>query len=89
MLRSVIFGSVRAIAIYAFPQPGKDHIGYALYMAQNGGKHRDAKILSGFGGAGVLEVIKDHRADTFAPSTRCIKQRLGEAEEIAKGSGHA
>jgi phage-related protein len=40
-------------------------MGYALYIAQRGGKHRDAKALSGFGGAGVLEVVKDYRGDTF------------------------
>jgi hypothetical protein len=27
-------------------------MGYALYLAQLGGKHQDAKVLSGFGGAG-------------------------------------
>jgi phage-related protein len=48
-----------------FPAPVQDHMGYALYVAQGGGKHPDAKVLSGFGGAGVLEVIKDHRGDTF------------------------
>ena len=36
-----------------------------MYVAQRGGKHQDAKALSGFGGAGVLEVIKDYRGDTF------------------------
>ena len=40
-------------------------MGYALYVAQRDGKHQDAKVLSGFGGAGVLEVIKDYRGDTF------------------------
>jgi len=40
-------------------------MGYALYVAQRGGKHRDTKTLSGFGGAGVVEVIKDFRGDTF------------------------
>ena len=48
-----------------FPDPVQDHIGYALFVAQMGGKHRDAKILSGFGGAGVVEVVKDFRGDTF------------------------
>jgi len=48
-----------------FPDPVQDHMGYALYVAQLGGKHRDAKALTGFGGAGVLEVVKDHRGDTF------------------------
>jgi phage-related protein len=37
----------------------------ALYVAQCGGKHRDAKTLSGFGGAGVVEVVTDFRSDTF------------------------
>jgi len=40
-------------------------VGYAIYVAQRGGKHRDAKVLTGFGGAGVLEVVEDFRGDTF------------------------
>ena len=48
-----------------FPALVQDVMGYALYTAQRGGKHPDAKVLSGFGGAGVLEVIKDYRGDTF------------------------
>jgi phage-related protein len=98
----------------AFPETVQDHIGYALYVAQQGGKHRDTKTLTGFGGAGVVEVIKDHRGDTFRavytlrfkdavyvlhafqkksktgretprPDMELIKQRLREAEQIAKG----
>jgi phage-related protein len=49
----------------AFPEPYKDHMGYALYIAQRGGKHRDTKTPSGFGGAGVVEVVKDFRGDRF------------------------
>lgn len=48
-----------------FPDAVRDHMGYALYVAQQGGKHRDAKALTGFGGAGLVEIIKDHRGDTF------------------------
>ena len=48
-----------------FPEPVQNRMGYALYVAQRGGKHRDSKPLSGFGGAGVLEVIEDFRGDTF------------------------
>jgi phage-related protein len=48
-----------------FPEAVQDHMGYALYVAQRGGKHQDAKVLGGFGGAGVVEIIKDHRGDTF------------------------
>ncbi|MBV9294143.1 MAG: hypothetical protein JO145_01125, partial [Acidobacteriaceae bacterium] len=35
-----------------FPDAVQDHIGYALFVAQQGGKHRDAKPLTGFEGAG-------------------------------------
>jgi phage-related protein len=48
-----------------FPEAVQDDMGYALYVAQRGGKHQDAKVLSGFGGAGVVEIIKDHRGETF------------------------
>lgn len=48
-----------------FPGPVQDHMGYALYVAQRGGKHRDSKAPGGLGGAGVLEVIGDFRGDTF------------------------
>ena len=49
----------------AFPEPVQDRIGYALYIAQRGGKHRETKPLSGFAGASVLEVVTDQRGDTF------------------------
>jgi phage-related protein len=84
-----------------------------LYVAQRGGKHRDTKTLSGFGGAGVVEVVKDFRGDTYRTvytlryagmvyvlhafqkksktgretprrDIELIKQRLREAEQIAK-----
>ena len=49
----------------AFPDFVKDEVGYALFLAQKGGKHEKAKPLKGFGGAGVVEVVTDHRGDTF------------------------
>lgn len=49
----------------AFPDAVKDRMGYALYVAQQGGKHADAKPLKGYGGAGVVEIVRDHRGDTF------------------------
>jgi phage-related protein len=48
-----------------FPDTVQDHVGYALFVAQQGRKHQDAKTLTGFGGAGVLEVVTDYRGDTF------------------------
>lgn len=48
-----------------FPEEVKDVIGFALHLAQTGGKHPDAKPLKGFGGAGVLEIVEDHVGDTY------------------------
>ncbi|MFA6065707.1 MAG: type II toxin-antitoxin system RelE/ParE family toxin [Candidatus Babeliaceae bacterium] len=42
-----------------------DAIGYALYYAQTGNKHDDAKVLKGFHGASVIEIIADDRAGTY------------------------
>jgi phage-related protein len=49
----------------AFPDPVKDDMGYALYLAQRGGRHGTAKPLQGFGGAGVLELVERHDGDTY------------------------
>jgi phage-related protein len=49
----------------SFPEDVKDAIGYALYIAQRGGKHGDAKPLRGLGSAGILEIIEDHAGDTY------------------------
>ena len=48
-------GSSRA-DLRGFPDDVQDHVGFALYQAQIGLKHRDAKPLSGLG-SGVLEVV--------------------------------
>ncbi|MFO0951166.1 MAG: type II toxin-antitoxin system RelE/ParE family toxin [Isosphaeraceae bacterium] len=47
-----------------FPAEVRGVVGFVLYLAQLGGKHQDAKVLKGFGGAGVLEVVDDHDEDT-------------------------
>ena len=39
--------------------------GVALFAAQLGETPPDAKPLKGFGDAGVLELIEDHRGDTY------------------------
>ena len=64
-LRPVIWVGTSRKDLRAFPEPVQDHMGFALYVAQRGGKHRDTKPLTGFGGAGVVEVVKDFRGDTF------------------------
>ena len=40
-------------------------MGYALFVAQQGGKHANAKPLRGYRGAGVIEIMSDHQGDTF------------------------
>ena len=47
-----------------FPAEVQHVIGFALYRAQTGDKHPDAKPLKGFGGAGVLEIVEDFDSDT-------------------------
>ena len=49
----------------ALPEEVIDVFGYALYLAQTGQKHEQAKPLRGFGSAGVLEVIEDWRGDAY------------------------
>ncbi len=49
----------------AMPEEVKDVFGHAIDLAQAGGKHQDAKAMGGFGSAGVLEVVEDHRSDTY------------------------
>lgn len=52
-----------------FPEAVKDDIGIALSAAQFGGKHPQAKPLKGEG-PGVLEIVSNHRGDTYRPCTR-------------------
>ena len=49
----------------AMPEEVKGVFGHAIDLAQAGGKHQDAKTMSGFGSAGVLEVVEDFRSDTY------------------------
>ena len=51
--------------LVVLPDEVQDVFGYALHLAQEGKKHEQAKPLKGFGGAGVLEVVEDHRGDTY------------------------
>ena len=51
--------------LLALPDEVVDVFGYGLHLAQLGLRHPDAKPLSGFGSAGVLEIVEDWRGDTF------------------------
>jgi phage-related protein len=48
-----------------FPREVKQAVGYALDIAQQGGKSLEAKPFRGFGGASVLELVEDYDGDTY------------------------
>jgi len=54
--------------LLACPPEVRRTFGFALGLAQHGGKFVNAKPLKGFGGAGVLEVVEDWHSATF----RCV-----------------
>jgi phage-related protein len=49
----------------SLPGPVEDLFGYALYLAQDGRMHEQAKSLKGFGSAGILEVVEDWDRSTY------------------------
>lgn len=48
-----------------FPEEVQQMMGFALYRAQLGKKHPDAKPLKGFKGSGLLEIVEDFDGDTY------------------------
>lgn len=48
----------------SFPSEVQDEMGYALGLAQLGGRHPNAKPWKGEG-LGILEIVEDHRGDTY------------------------
>jgi len=54
-----------------------DLFGYALYLAQIGQKHVQAKPMKGFGSAGVLEVVEDRAGNIYrAVYTVRLRERV-------------
>jgi len=51
--------------LIALPVEVRKFFGHALDFAQRGDKHERAKVLKGFGGAGVLELVEDDRDGTY------------------------
>jgi len=51
--------------LMALPADVRRFFGYALSLAQAGDQHDAAKVLKGFGGAGVLEVVEDDAGGTY------------------------
>lgn len=63
--KDIIWVSSSLEDLQQFPDPVKKLMGFALFQAQRGGKHLQAKPLKGFRGGGVLEVVEDFDGDTF------------------------
>jgi phage-related protein len=63
-------------SLKAMPEEVQDTFGHALYLAQTGDKHRAAKPLKGFSGAGLLEVVEDYEGNTYRA---VYTVRFGEA----------
>ena len=51
--------------LMALPAAVRRFFGYALSLAQVGDQHDAAKVLTGFGSAGVLEVVEYDRSGTY------------------------
>ena len=51
--------------LMTLPADVRRFFGFALSLAQAGDKHDAAKVLHGFGGAGVLEVVDDDLGGTY------------------------
>ncbi len=51
--------------VQGFPKPVRRTFGKALFVAQLGGTDPTAKPLSGFGGAGVVELVEDDDGGTY------------------------
>ncbi len=51
--------------LMALPPDVRRRFGYALSLAQMGDHDDAAKVLKGFGGAGVLEVVEDDAGGTY------------------------
>ena len=63
--KGIIWVSSSLEDLKRFPEPVQKVMGFALFQAQCGGKHLQAKPLKGFGGAGVLEIIEDFDGNAF------------------------
>ena len=64
MLKPVEWVGSRKADLKRFPDPVQHRMEFAIYRAQLGRHHRDAKPLKGFG-SGVVEVVTRHDGDTY------------------------
>jgi len=62
MLKAVVLVGATREDLKTFPRPVQRAVGVALFAVQLGATVPDPKVLRGFSGAGVLELIADHGA---------------------------
>ena len=51
--------------LLAMPDEVRQTFGFALYHAQIGSLHPDAKPLKGFGSAGIVEIVEDWHGSAY------------------------
>lgn len=51
--------------LLALPVDVRKFFGHALDAAQHGEQHEAAKVLKGFGSAGILEIVEDDAGGTY------------------------
>lgn len=51
--------------LMALPDGVRTFFGHSLHFAQHGERHEAAKVLKGFGSAGVLEIVENVGGDTY------------------------
>ena len=64
-LKNLIWVGSSKKDLKTFPEEVQDVFGYALYLAQTGNKHANAKPLKGFHGAGVLELVEEFDGNAY------------------------
>lgn len=48
-----------------FPELVQDEMGFALFRAQEGERHPSAKMMKGYGGGGVVEIVRNNDGNAF------------------------
>ena len=75
--------------LMALPMSIRKFFGHALDFAQRGDKHDAAKVLKGFGSAGILEIVEDGRGGTYrAVYTIKFKEAVFVLHVFQKKSKH-
>lgn len=87
-MKPLVFVADSRRVLKNFPKAVQEHVGFALYQAQMGGKHVDAKPMKMAEG-GVLEVVSDYQGNTFrAVYTVRLKKAVYVLHAFQKKSKH-